>query len=103
MAVTVSTLHTDRLNKTRIKAVEITFDSSYPTGGEPITAAMFGFTRIISVFAIQCDDAGYDPVWDRTNSKILLYDEDNTSGIAADAANTSDQSGRVVTAVVWGI
>ena len=81
----------------------VTFDSSYPTGGEAVTAGNFGFTlEILNVIAGQTNVAGIDAVWDSANSKVLLYDEDNTSGIAAQVADTTDMSATTVPVRVIG-
>ena len=81
----------------------VTFDASYPTGGEAVLPADFGgLVQIDTVIIGQTNVAGVDAVWDATNSKVILYDEDNTSGVAAQAANASDQSATIVTAIVYG-
>lgn len=68
----------------------ITFDSSYPTGGEAVTAADFGFgSQLIELLVFPT--GAEVPVFDKTNKKVLLYTADGTQ-----AANTSDQSAVVV-------
>lgn len=81
----------------------ITFDSSYPTGGEAIDAGQFGMSSIVTLIVGSTDEAGISARWDQANSKIILFDEDNTSGIEAQFANTGDASGVVVTVLVLGI
>jgi hypothetical protein len=49
----------------------ITFDSSYPSGGEALTAANCGLTEIYDV-VIQ-PTAGFNFLWDSSNSKIMVY------------------------------
>lgn len=57
---------------------KITFDSSYPTGGEAVTASDFGLTELVTVEvhgAARKSDAT-DAVFcsfDHTNSKIVCY------------------------------
>lgn len=63
----------------------ITYDNSYPTGGEAITASTFGLNTLFEVI-LQGTGAEV-AIFDKTNSKILLYTADGTQ-----AANASDQS-----------
>lgn len=50
---------------------QVTFDSSYPTGGEALTAADFGLIRIDLML---CETAmGYMFQYDYTNSKLKAY------------------------------
>lgn len=49
----------------------IDFDSSYPTGGEALTAANLGLSKVEFV-SIQSKD-GYVFNYDYTNSKVLVY------------------------------
>ena len=75
----------------------ITFDSSYPTGGEAVAIGDLGFgVEILNVVLGQTNVAGQDAVWDSANSKIIMYVEDGTSGIAAQVADTDDQSATTV-------
>ena len=81
----------------------VTFDNSYPTGGEAVTPANFEFLlNVESVIIGSTDEAGVSARWDATNDKILLFDEDNTSGIEAEFANAGDASGVVVTLQAFG-
>jgi hypothetical protein len=71
----------------------ITFDNSYPTGGEAIAPSDFGFDALFFVSV----NASATPVtkfvrWDEVNSKLLIYIEDSISGICAEAGAASDQS-----------
>ena len=40
--------------------------------------------------------------WDGTNSKLIIFREDATSGIEAEAGSTSDQATVIVTVEVFG-
>lgn len=72
---------------------KVTFDNSYPTNGEAITAADFGGDDLLFVGVNAASSVVTKSVyWDRTNSKLKIFVEDGTSGIAAEAANASDQS-----------
>ena len=99
MALTfASTARDDRPNHVigdiRVRFVKVTFDDSYPTGGEAITPANFGFShKIIHVIPNAISDVATKHVqWDDANQKLLIMVEDGTSGISAEAANASDQA-----------
>jgi len=83
----------------RITFGTITFDSSYPTGGEAIAFSDFGFETQLDVLFVQTVNvlgnrlASYDPV----NKKILLF-----TALGAEAANASDQSTIIVSFVAIG-
>lgn len=52
----------------------VTFDSSYPTGGEAVTLADLGLSRLDWLETLTTD--GYLPAWDGSTSapKIKLFD-----------------------------
>jgi hypothetical protein len=76
----------------------VTFDSSYPTGGEAVTAANFGLNRILYVLSGVNTAGNRLVVWDDTNSKLKLY-----TALGTEAADTSDQSTIVAVVTVIGI
>lgn len=88
----------------RVKVRTVTFDASYPTGGEALTAADFGLKKLFEVRphgAFRNTDAtlGIAVSYDHTNSKLVAY-WDN-AGVASglpEVTNTTDlstYSGRV--------
>jgi hypothetical protein len=79
----------------RIVLASITFDASYPTGGEALTAAELGLSSLDHV--IPLPHASRIGVWDDTNSKIKLY-----TALGTEAANTSDQSTIVLVVLAIG-
>lgn len=70
----------------------VTFDSSYPTGGEPFVPAEFGLSRLDWLQVAGA--SGYLAVWDGSVSapKILLYRQDETTGALAEVPNTTNVS-----------
>lgn len=74
-----------------------TFDSSYVTGGELVTASDFGMTSIEHVQVGSTDDASQRAVWVASTGALKLYVEDGTSGIEAEEGSTDDASAVVVT------
>lgn len=62
----------------RYKYRTITFDASYPTGGEPLTASDLGLKQIVAIVpmgAFRNTDAtlGIEVSYDHTNSKLVAY------------------------------
>lgn len=57
--------------KTRI--VTVTFDSSYPTGGESFTPANVGLASFTAVFFSPDSSPAYQFAYDYTNQKILVF------------------------------
>lgn len=83
----------------RLTVTDVLFDSSYPTGGEPLTASDLGLTTV--TFAIATVKvAGTGSVtavaYDVTNAKLLAY------AAAAQIANTTDLSAVTATVVAFG-
>lgn len=86
-------------DKEKFVEADVTFDSSYPTGGEDVTPSAVGLrniVRVVRVFEVYPDGAtsaatntdGYDvvPVITNTSVKLRAY---TTSG---QVANTTDLS-----------
>jgi hypothetical protein len=70
----------------------ITFDDSYPTGGEAVVPADFGFEAQVDAVLVGMDAAGARLVtYDRANQKIVLF-----TAVGAEAADESNQSTIVV-------
>lgn len=68
----------------------ITFDASYPTGGEPLTAASLGLASVL--MAMVQPAAGYAFVYDITNSKVLAYRGAGTGAVLAEETAATDLS-----------
>ena len=84
----------------------VTFDNSYPTGGEPFTPAQLGLGTLER---IQCDPSsgGYIVTWDRSTSapKLLaLYGDNNNAadGPLIEVPNTTNLSTLVTTFTATG-
>lgn len=80
----------------------VAFDSSYPTGGEPLTAADLRLGRVayadvtISTTATTTVNATQF-AYDVTNSKLLVFDE-----TPAEVSNTANLDGLVVQIEAYG-
>jgi hypothetical protein len=70
----------------------ITFDSSYPTGGEAFVPSEFGLTRLDWLQVAGA--TGYVAVWDGSTSdpKVLLYRQTAATGALAEVPNTTNVS-----------
>lgn len=86
----------------RVTFSTVTFDSSYPTGGESVTAAQLGLSKVDwatpTVKTIGGTVNVANVTYDRTNSKFKVYDE-----TPAEVANTADLSTLVVEVRAEGI
>ena len=79
----------------------ITCDSSYPTGGEAISATEVGLESIALVL-LSPDHNGYVAQFDYTNSKISLWEAGANDAALAEFANTGISSSVVVSAIFYG-
>ena len=86
--------------------LRVTFDSSYPTGGEALNFKQYvGFTPDVAFFSQRAPlTGGYTFVWDRTNNKILVFWVDTTVDGAAmsEVANTTNLSTLVLDVLLIG-
>lgn len=96
------------IGKQRSVAGSVTFDSSYPTGGEAFTAADLGLT-FLSSFEVEIDaTAGYVPVWNRSTTapKLMAFYGDNNNaadGPLIEVPNTTNIATAVARFVAYGL
>lgn len=111
MAVSVSTVTKGRSNDVwgtrQIGLFRVTFDSSYPTGGEAFDLKAYGFQGPAqAVFVAQRDpnNAQYVVQYDHDAEKLVAFWVDTTvDGAAlAEVANTTNLSTLVVDVLVIG-
>lgn len=81
---------------------DVTFDSSYPTNGEALTASDLGLNRVEYATAVPITGTGGGEnvafaKYDVTNSKLILYNE-----TPAEIGNASDVSTVIVRVVARG-
>jgi hypothetical protein len=83
----------------RCRVLNIAFDSSYPTGGEPLTAADCGLKKIEQFIPHGVARGGTGDVaavavaYDHTNSKLFAYETAGTVDLALkEATSTMDLS-----------
>jgi hypothetical protein len=80
MAATVSRVLDTVVGAQRKTVSEITFDSSYPTGGEAVTASQLGFGVAVLNASTTIKTVGgtvnvANAYYDIPNGKVLVYDE----------------------------
>lgn len=79
----------------------LALDSSYPTGGEAVSARQLGLSAVTTA---QCDITAVggsinvaNASYDKTNGKVLLYDE-----TPAQVANAANVDGTKVQIIAYG-
>ena len=90
MALTVTETTNTVFGDKRVVFAQVTFDDSYPTGGEALAASDFPSLAAIEevVVASQSPGGTEQVLYDRTNKKLMVFTADGTQ-----ATNASDQSG----------
>ena len=94
------------------RIVEVTFDSSYVTGGESFTASDLGWYKIEFVVIGNVEDTSgtdyaYFALYDYSNSKIKVYNSDASETstdlqTTIEVANAADLSNVTVRVMVYG-
>lgn len=105
MAITVSapTKGADVWGKLRVRVGVVTFDSSYATGGEAITAAQFGLQEIQIIIPVP-RAAGRIVQPNAAKTALLVYEDGATVlGTLDEVPNATDLSALVVDVLVVGI
>jgi hypothetical protein len=101
MALTVTTVAgaSTTMGNKKVRVLNIAFDSSYPTGGEPLTAADCGLKKIEQFIPHGVarggtgDIAAVAVAYDHTNSKLFAYETSGTVDLAfKEATSTMDLS-----------
>jgi len=110
MAVTValgvgSEPNVARVPGSRRRAIAtVTGDTSYPSGGYPLTAGMFGLTTLDTVFTPALDQTGtWFVTWDQTNSKLKLWEIGPSEGAGTEEENGVSVSTMVVVVEALGL
>ena len=107
MAITVAIVkRSGLLPSGRAVVADVTFDSSYPAGGEPYTAAMFGLAKIdflqTQAALVSSTTAGVC-LADHTNLKLMLFGMAAAAGVGTPLTetNTVNQSATVVRVIAY--
>lgn len=101
MAISAANVDSNVFGSRRVTVTDITLDSSYPTGGEAVTAANLGLSTVLfaicNVKAVSGTVNIANAYYDQANSKLKIYDE--TPG---EVANAADLSSNVVRVLAFG-
>lgn len=89
MALAVTIRKKDRTRGGKLHLVELAFDSSYPTGGEPLSFRDVGFERSIDFFSAE-PAAGYSFEYDHTAGTVIARRGDNPNAAAAPAVEVTN-------------
>lgn len=106
MAVTSTVTHSDVTGRSRVKRGTITFDASYPAGGEAFDGNDIGLPTLESLSFNQGED-GFVFHWDATNEKIVVFGQEPTNATAgviglSEVAAATDLSAVVVEYIAVG-
>jgi hypothetical protein len=96
MAVSFVGVRTIMGNK-RVAIGTVTFDSSYPTGGEDVNPDIFGMGTV-EVVVPNDETSGRSVRWNSGTKKLQVY-----TAIGTEATNASDQSATKATVFAVGI
>ena len=106
MALTIVQNYHAAVGDAFLREYNVTFDSSYPTGGElfdgTTTPTDDFFHEVVAIISVNTTAPAVPTktvLWDPTNSKLKVSLEDTTSGKNAEAGNGSDQSAVVARVV----
>lgn len=102
MALTVATTRTNVMGDQRVVYGTITFDASYPTGGEAFDKADIGLTRLDWISFNHGED-GYVFHWDAANEKVLIFESGTASAGLDEQDDTGDMSAVVVEFQAFGV
>lgn len=94
MALTITNMQPGVAGNKRHNFCDVTFDSSYATGGESLTPAMLGLSAVDKVNATSVGGRNFP--YDRANQKLQAY------ASTTEVANTTDLSAVTTRVEVWG-
>lgn len=98
MALTLSKVDAWVEGNKRVRVYDVTFDSSYVTAGESLTAADIGLKKITEAnihgpFKTSSGTTGVFPTYDYTNSKLICFwGNAGTASVAPEVTSTTDLS-----------
>lgn len=78
---------------------KVTFDNSYPTGGEAMAASDFGLSQLYGVIPMGSNTLGNRVLyWNQATGKMMLF-----TALGTEATDSSDQSTIITNVVAVGI
>lgn len=106
MAATTSITKQGVMGDLKYGVVEVTLDSSYPTGGEALTLNTDLGWSGSSTYVVGLNSSsvtGYVPAYDTTNNKLLMFEAGADGAALDEVANTTDLSAETITVLVFGV
>lgn len=101
MAINVKLIRKIKFGNAFGVVAELTGDTSYATGGYPLTAKQLGLNVVENVLP-QSPAGGKFWEYDLANNKLKILKVNSTGGALEEVANESDQSGAVTRIVAFG-
>ncbi len=101
MALAIANVSKEDVGQRQKIVADITFDGSYPTGGEAIAGSDLGF-RIGNIENVEGSAAGRVVSFDGTNNLLLVHESAGAAGALREVPNTTDLSGLTVRCEAWG-
>lgn len=101
VAPTHLTSEPQRIGQVMAKFVEITGDSSYPTGGELLDPGALGFATIVAV--ILAPGGGYVPEWIPSTGKLMVRGGAASGALLAEIANATNLAAITFRGIVFGL
>lgn len=107
MALTYTTTKTNYVGDQKIVYGTVTFDSSYPTGGESFDETQIGLHRLDFLTLNQGED-GFVFHWDKANEKVMAFGQEPTNATAgviglSQVAAATDLSNAVIEFQAFGV
>ncbi len=91
------------IGSVRLLIVPVTFDNSYPTGGEAVDfKANNALTTIIAVTCSTFSGGGVNAHYDADNAKLIAFYQDGDTGEFIQVTSTDDISAETVLCTVYG-
>ena len=89
MAIAISNQDRRIMGDRVVIDAKVTFSGTYPSNGEPIAASDFdGLIQIDSCIPHSQSAAGISVVFDSANSKLKVFDENDSTGVEAEFSGT---------------
>ena len=104
MAATIADVTPVSVNvsgRLQTKFVQITGDSSYPTGGYSLTPGMLGLTAIVGVVFSDASALGVQATYDYSAQKVKLFWCAGAGAVMAEVSNATNVSTAVLRAVAF--
>ena len=89
MALTITPVRTFVLGDHRAVIADITFDSSYATGGESLTQTDLGLTRSLVLLQASPATTGHSCPYDYTNAKLMAFNGTTQISNATDLSSVT--------------